>query len=330
MSKKKKTEEEAHEKQVYRILSMYDRLKSGECIVKKEEVARFHTSDKTIQRDLQSIRGFLETEKIGEYVDYDRQQRGYVLRQPVRSWLTNEEIFAVLKVLIDSRAFRKNEMHDLIDKLTALTKKEDAAIIQKMMLNEKYLYVELQHQKSLIELLWQLSTVIQRKHVIELYYKSEMDEHTKQHIVKPVGIIFSEFYFYLIGYTAKVGSAYPIIFRVDRIEHFDETFEGFVIPENMRFQEGEFRKRVQFMYPGELTTVRFKFKGRSPQAVMDRLPTARILKKEDGYTMFEAEVFGNGIKIWLLSQGADLELTYPPSLRAELIEAIEGNRKLYE
>lgn len=327
MSKKNKPKE-PEEKQMYRILSMYDRLKSGECIVKKEEMARFNASDKTIQRDLQSIRGFLETEKIGEYVDYDRQQRGYILKQPTRNWLTNEEIFAVLKVLIDSRAFRKTEMHDLIDKLTALTKKEDAAIIQKMMLNEKHLYVELQHQKSLIELLWQLSTVIQEKHVIELYYKREMDAHTKLHIVKPVGMIFSEFYFYLIGYTTKV--AYPIIFRVDRIEHFEDTHERFVIPENMRFQEGEFRKRVQFMYPGELTTVRFKFNGRSPQAVMDRLPTARILKKEDGYTFFEAEVFGNGIKIWLLSQGADLELTYPRSLREELVQAIDENRKLYE
>lgn len=36
------------ESQVYRVLSMYERLKNGEEIVKREEAVRFHTSGKWI------------------------------------------------------------------------------------------------------------------------------------------------------------------------------------------------------------------------------------------------------------------------------------------
>ena len=57
------------------------------------------------------------------------------------------------------------------------------------------------------------------------------------------------------------------------------------------------------MYTGELLNVKFKFTGTSPQAVLDRLPTAKIVNQLDNGLIFEAEVFGKGIKMWLLSQG---------------------------
>lgn len=71
-----------------------------------------------------------------------------------------------------------------------------------------------------------------------------------------------------------------------------------------RFEEGEFRKREQFMFGGELRTVRFVYTGPSLEAVLDWLPTALVLleKKTGKYTV-EAEVFGDGIDMWLRSQG---------------------------
>ncbi|OBW57020.1 hypothetical protein A9986_09740 [Solibacillus silvestris] len=71
--------------QVYRVLSMYERLKNGEKIHKSEEAARFHTSEKSIQRNLQSIRDFIELENTNEYLDYDRSKRAYVIETASRS-----------------------------------------------------------------------------------------------------------------------------------------------------------------------------------------------------------------------------------------------------
>ena len=43
-------------------------------------------------------------------------------------------------------------------------------------------------------------------------------------------------------------------------------------------------------------------------AILDRLPTAKILSEEDGKYVVEAEVFGKGIDMWLRSQGEDIQL----------------------
>lgn len=306
------------EPQIHRILSMYERLTNGETLIKKEEAARFQISEKSIQRDIDSIRNFLELEKSNEYVDYDRSKKAYVLETKTPNWLRNEEIFAILKVLIESRAFPKIEMDSLIDKLTHLAKKGDQIIIKQMMANEKYLYTELVHKKELLDTLWQLSLAIQTKKVITMHYKREFDEQAHERNVKPVGIMFSEYYFYLAAYPIGKDFDYPTIYRIDRIERFEQTSISFKVPYHERFQEGEFRKRVQFMYTGELMKVKFKFTGPSPQAVLDRLPTAKVVEKLDDDLIFEAEVFGKGIKMWLLSQGEFVEVLGPESFRNEL------------
>ncbi len=66
--------------------------------------------------------------------------------------------------------------------------------------------------------------------------------------------------------------------------------------------EGEFRKRIQFMYGGKLRKIRFIYKGYSVEAVLDRLPTAKIEKEENGEYTISAEVFGDGIDMWLRIQ----------------------------
>ncbi len=198
-----------------------------------------------------------------------------------------------------------------------------------MMANEKHLYVELNHKKDLLNTLWQLSLAIQSKKVITMHYKREFDEQANERKVKPVGIIFSEYYFYLIAYPMNTDFDYPTIYRADRIEKFEQTPTSFKVPYHERFQEGEFRKRVQFMYTGALLNVKFKFTGPSPQAVLDRLPTAKIVKKLDDGLIFEAEVFGKGIKMWLLSQGACIEVLEPASFRQEIVDSVRKMNNMY-
>lgn len=320
---------EERQDQISRILSMYDRLKNGQSLVKKEEADRYQKSEKSIQRDIASIREFLETEKQNEFLEYDYSKKAYVFETEQPSWLSNEEIFAILKVLIESRAFPKHEMDFIIKKLTQLAQKEEQATIKKMMQNEKHLYVELNHKRDLFPMLWQLSLAIQAKKVISMHYIREFDQQANERMVKPVGIIFSEYYFYLIAYSVKTDFDFPTIYRIDRIQQFQPTSISFPVPYQERFQEGEFRKRVQFMYTGELLTIKFRFTGASPQAVLDRLPTAKVIKKSDDGLTFEAEVFGKGIKMWLLSQGEHVEVLEPVAFREEIQSSIEKMLGLY-
>ena len=91
--------------------------------------------------------------------------------------------------------------------------------------------------------------------------------------------------------------------RIDRIRAFRATGEHFTPAYAKRFQEGEFRRRVQFMYGGRLQKIRFKYTGPSIEAVLDRLPTAEILSQDDSGWLVSAEVFGKGIEMWMRSQG---------------------------
>ena len=84
--------------------------------------------------------------------------------------------------------------------------------------------------------------------------------------------------------------------------------EKYYVPYSERFEEGEFRKRIQFMYGGKLRRVKFRYKGYSVEAVLDRLPTADAVKQEDGTYIVTAEVFGDGIDMWMRSQGDLVEI----------------------
>ena len=122
---------------------------------------------------------------------------------------------------------------------------------------------------------------------------------------------------------------YPAIFRIDRIEDYEHMDERFSLPYASRFQEGEFRKRVQFMYPCRLEKIRFRYTGKSVDAILDRLPTAKILSQEDRIFEIEAEVYGKGIVMWLLSQGERVEVIAPAHLREKMRDTLLNMLELY-
>ncbi|MED3801264.1 WYL domain-containing protein [Lysinibacillus xylanilyticus] len=313
----------------YRVISMFDRLMDGQGINKKQEAFTHNVGEKTIQRDMNEIRAYLEKAKLDCHLEYVRTENLYRLTNKGESILSKEQVLAIVKILIESRALLKSEMSDIIDKLISIVAADKQEFIHNIILNEKHLYVDLNHKKSLLHLIWVLSEAVQKKKVIKIDYLREGETIPTEKMLKPLAVIFSEYYFYLIANDNKHEKDLPIVYRVDRIQHFLELDKKFQIPYAERFQEGEFRKRIQFMHAGELMRIKFIFKGTSPQAVLDRLPTAKIVSDKDGQYLFEAEVFGHGIKMWLLSQGANIEVLEPIELREEIIETIKSMQQNY-
>lgn len=84
------------------------------------------------------------------------------------------------------------------------------------------------------------------------------------------------------------------------------------------------------MWPGELRTVRFYFSGPSLQAVLDKLPTAKVIERSNGRYVIEAEVYGDGIKMWLLSQGSWVQVIAPEEFVAEMQAEIAQMYRLYQ
>ena len=99
-----------------------------------------------------------------------------------------------------------------------------------------------------------------------------------------------------------INDSFPTIYRIDRIKNCKVLNEKFHIPYSSRFEEGEFRKRIQFMYGGKLQKIKFEYSGLDIDAILDRLPTAQIISEDNGVYTVSAEVFGKGIDMWLRSQ----------------------------
>lgn len=290
---------------IFRLLQMHERLSRGEHLIKSNTISEFGIPAKTFQRDIDSLRSYYFEQGVGELI-YDRRENCYrLIERPDQ--LTKQEIFAICKVLIESRAFNKDEFNTIITKLLRQCETDSGKEVQSLIANEWFHYLPLQHGKPLVELLWRLAESVVQQKVIRFCYK-RLDNTVRQHEVKPVGIMFSEFYFYLIGFMADDSKKFPTVFRVDRMNSLEKLEQRFRVPYSERFSEAEFRKRVQFMYAGELERIKFKYVGLSIEAVLDRLPTAQVLSHDESGWIVEAEVFGKGIEMWIRSQGEYIQI----------------------
>lgn len=213
---------------------------------------------------------------------------------------------------------RREEMLPILDKLIACcVPEQNKKAVQDLIANEKYHYLEPHHGQMLLGGLWEIGQAVQHHQVMEIQYERLKEPRLVTRRIEPVGILFSEYYFYLTAFLQNVDKStafenaddfFPTIYRIDRIRSFQVLDEHFRVPYRDRFEEGEFRKRVQFMYGGKLERIHFRYTGPSLEAVLDRLPTARVTgQDEEGY-MIEAEVFGKGVEMWLRSQGSQISL----------------------
>ena len=293
----------------FRLLNIYERLNKGEVVCKEDLARDFGVSLKTIQRDIDDLRAYLTEAHFTEIeatIKYDKAKNGYYLVRLEREWFTNEEVLALAKILLESRAFRKDELSELMKKLLMQTSDKDRKTVEDIIHGEYMSYIPPRHNKRLLSLVWNLSAIVKSHKIITFSY-TRQDGKKSVKKVKPVAIMFSEFYFYLIAYMAEADKDFPIVFRIDRMEDIKETGEIFSVPYKDKFNDGEFRKRVQFMYTGELKTVTFEYSG-VLEAILDRIPTCKILKEEKGVYTIRAEAYGDGIDMWLRSQGDKVKI----------------------
>ena len=134
-------QEENKGDKIRRVLQLYAKLSDGYVINKAEEAAYYGVTERSITRDIDDIRNFLDedSERTGivNNVVYDRMAKGYRLETLYKIRLQNSEVLALCKILLDSRAFTKNEMVSMLDKLiTCCVPKVNQKRVKELIQNE--------------------------------------------------------------------------------------------------------------------------------------------------------------------------------------------------
>lgn len=315
----------------YRVLEIFFRSLRGENISVRELANEYNVSTKSITRSINELKAFLADHR--ELVGNSEMQYSYsdkCYRLYMDEFLTNKELFALVEVMIGARAFSKTELLAMIDKLKHFTTPEVRPKINELLRKELYHYPEVNHDcESVQDNLWEIvNCITERKEISIEYYRT--DRKWVTHRLRPASVMFTDYYFYLIAFRTDDKKDKPYYFRIDRIKKFvihRKKADAFDTPD---FDEGLLRKRSLFMWPGKLQTIRFEFCGPSVQAVLDKLPTARIIERigRNKY-LVEAEVYGDGIKMWLLSQGAWIKVVAPMEFVEEMRAEIASMNSLY-
>ena len=269
-----------------RILTMQRRLLQGEVLCKPELAEEFRINERSVQRDIDDLRAYLHDESTlygnEQLIVYDQKRKGYVLSHSDEACLSINELVAIAKIMLDSRSLLRDDMGRILNKLLkTFLPHEEVKLVENLIRNELHHYVELRHKKNVLPLLEDLSRAIQEQRYITISYEKSRNKEVVTRKLSPLGICFSEYYFYLTAYMDQVPSY------------------------TSRYQEAEFRKRIQFMYGGRLQRVTFTYVGNDIDAILDRLPTATITWYEEETRTYHirAEVYGTGIWRWIRSQG---------------------------
>lgn len=314
-----------------RMLEIFMRSLRGEAVSVRSLADEYEVSTKSISRDISSIQNFLaEHRELMQNAELSYSHKDKAYRLSNDEFLKNKELFTLVKILLGSRALNKDEVLTLIYKLKKFTTVSDREKLDHLIRKEIYHYHEVKSDcPSVIENIWKLIQAIENKQLLTItYFKMNRDEVKRK--IKPASIMFSEYYFYLIAYMADDEEYKPKYFRIDRISAITEHREQFALDKKYDFDEGDLREKNQFMFPGENIKIRFEFSGLSLQAILDRLPTAKVVEKNGNVSIIEAEVnYGRGIIMYLLSQGSWVKVISPVCLIDDMKVEIEKMRNLY-
>lgn len=305
-------------KKIGRVLSLYDRSSSGKIIYLKDEINATGVSDRSFKRDITELRNYLaEKAADGENrkeIVYDRNRNCYYMTEEKDTLPDYQEIFVIAKILLGSKGLSRIEMNQVVEYLLSLCSDESKRKeIKKCLANELINYQGPNHGKNLICMVWKLAQAVKYQNRLEIKYIRLEGQQEVKRIIEPVGVMFSEYYFYLMAYIKGVRKEKgkklnPTIYRIDRLQDVKILDDRFNIPYSEKFEEQKFRDSAPLMFGGNIHRLEFWYSGPSLEAVLDRVPTAKVIKEENGQWLLSAEVIGEGAEIWLRGQGNNIEM----------------------
>lgn len=142
-----------------RVLELYQDFLSGKLINKQQAAEQYHVNVRSIQRDIDSIRDFLSEqcakEGIVRKIEYDKKENGYRLVTQEIEQLSKGEVLALCKILLESRAFTKEQVEKQLQIILNLcVSQKEKSDIEWFISNELFHYHDPAHATVDPDNLW--------------------------------------------------------------------------------------------------------------------------------------------------------------------------------
>ncbi|MDE5977384.1 MAG: WYL domain-containing protein [Turicibacter sp.] len=216
-------------------------------VLEKENIQQlFQIDSRTFERDIAALRAYF-SQRIGTLegrtIEYDYQQKKYYLSDKLALNINSKQVLVLIKLLLGSRALAVEELDDMINALCSSLELDEQREIKSFISNERIHFTPLKHNHQLVDQIWDFSSAIEQSKQMRIEYKKANNE-VKGYTVAPIGLVFSDFYFYAISYVTDRPISYPISFRMDRILSYELQNEPFKIPYSQRFESGDFSNKI--------------------------------------------------------------------------------------
>lgn len=314
-----------------RILAILYRLLTGEHISQKDLVSEYGVEERSIRRDIAVLRQFLSEnrERVGD-LELLRKNEVYYLNHT--DLLSPDELLLVIKILIGSRVMDETKLQKLLEKLMRGYSCQNREFFINLFKDDMKLYRSAGDSGSadLFERVWKLEGMIRRGNVIRISYE-RLDNELVDRELYPVSIVFSEHYFYLLACRADKDDTVVIYYRLDRIKSVKELDQKASLDVNGRYELRDAKLYNQNMFMGKRLKIRFVYTGPSPEAILDRFPTAEIVRRDEGEVELTAMVeYSRGTIMELLSQGSWIRVLGPKKVVEDMQEEVIRIQKIYE
>lgn len=157
-----------------RILAILYRLYSGNDVTVTALAEEYQVTGKSILRDISSIRSFLADNRqlVGDVeLLYNRRKQSYELN--ASTGIRAKELLIILKILLGSRVFEKEELLNLIGKLTVYSSNLEQKSFRDLWKNEMEYYCRVNAESSLdlYETVWRMEEWIKEGKSFDITYR---------------------------------------------------------------------------------------------------------------------------------------------------------------
>jgi len=324
-----------------RITNTLFKMINGERIDMQANMALYDRGKRTIQRDMTAIRRTIKPSTIFKF-HHDTKEDVYYLTHG--DFLPFEEVLAIMKVLIGSRAFGKTELSKISTSLASfvsLDRQKDIDDMLTALKNGSYLPVN--RDNDLVDRIKKFHDIINKKKAISFTYRDSnpAGHSNKTRVGLPLSLYFSGNHFYVIMYRLNsdkikdIDDGITYVYRLDRFLDVTVKRKTFEVPRGKYEDEESIRNKSYRLNSGSAISYEFNYRGYYP-AALDQLPNSKIKRTEsgkifknpDGSVVVYGNMFFNGAKMWVLGQGNLVTVKSPQSLIAavkkELQETLDG------